>query len=102
MEKRPVLDGKRCSNVKYFAFAERTRKLKVPEGVHLLFLPVRSPELQPAERLWPCTNEAVANYSFSSLDELEETVLHCCQVLPNRPNFIQGLTGFHWWIDAIV
>ena len=75
-------------------------KLKVPEGIHLLFLPAKSPELQPAERLWPCINEAVANRSFDSLDDLEEVVVHRCQVLLNRPKFIQGLAGFHWWMDA--
>lgn len=78
-----------------------TKKIKIPEGIHLLFLPPKSPELQPAERLWPLINEAVANRSFSSLEELEEIVTHRCQVLLNRPQFIQGLTGFHWWMDAV-
>jgi DDE superfamily endonuclease len=36
-------------------------KVCIPEGIHLLFLPAKSPELQPAERLWPLTNEAIAN-----------------------------------------
>jgi transposase len=36
-------------------------EVEVPEGIHLEFLPSGSPELQPAERLWPLTNEAVAN-----------------------------------------
>ncbi|QBD77345.1 IS630 family transposase [Ktedonosporobacter rubrisoli] len=44
--------------------------LQIPEGVHLLFLPPHSPELQPAERLWPLTNEPLANRIFRSLDEL--------------------------------
>jgi transposase len=35
-------------------------EVEVPEGIHLEFLPSGSPELQPAERLWPLTNEAVA------------------------------------------
>ena len=30
-----------------------TQKLNVPEGIHLFPLPPYSPELQPAERLWP-------------------------------------------------
>jgi hypothetical protein len=30
----------------------------VPAGLHVHFLPPYSPELQPAERLWPLTNEA--------------------------------------------
>jgi hypothetical protein len=33
-------------------------ELKIPEGIHLEFLPSGSPELQPAERLWLLTNEA--------------------------------------------
>jgi hypothetical protein len=39
-------------------------RLAVPDGVVLEFLPPDTPELQPAERLWPLTNEAVANKSF--------------------------------------
>jgi|SRR5688572_8975401 len=34
-------------------------KLKVPEGIHLEFLPSHSPELQLSERLWPLSNEGV-------------------------------------------
>jgi transposase len=33
-------------------------EVEVPEGINLEFLPSGSPELQPAERLWPLTNEA--------------------------------------------
>src|SRR6478736_2300021 len=33
-------------------------KLKLPDGILLEFLPAYTPELQPAERLWPLTNEA--------------------------------------------
>jgi len=33
----------------------------IPEGIHLEFMPSHSPELQPAERLWPLTNEPIAN-----------------------------------------
>jgi hypothetical protein len=35
--------------------------LRVPEHVHLLFLPPYAPELQPAEHLWPLTNTALVN-----------------------------------------
>ena len=43
--------------------------LELPEGLELYFLPPHSPELQPAERLWPLTNETVANSSPQSIDE---------------------------------
>ena len=46
-----VLDGARWHT---------SKSLKIPEGIHLEFLPPYSPELQPAERLWPLTNEPIA------------------------------------------
>lgn len=42
-------------------------KLIVPEGNHLVFLPPYAPELQPAEHLWPLSNEPLANRAFVSL-----------------------------------
>ncbi len=36
-------------------------KLVLPEGIDLFFLPSHSPELQPAEGLWPLTNEAIGS-----------------------------------------
>jgi hypothetical protein len=45
-------------------------RVEVPEGIHLELLPSGSPELQPAERLWPLTNEAVANRLFEEIGEL--------------------------------
>ena len=78
-----------------------TSKVEVPEGIHLLFLPPKSPELQPAERLWPATNEAIANESFANLDELEDRMVQRCQVLMKRQEFVRGLTGFYWWLEAV-
>lgn len=49
-------------------------QVEVPEGIHLEFMPSHSPELQPAERLWPLTNEAVASQLFQTLDDLEEVL----------------------------
>lgn len=41
----------------------------LPEGIHLEFLPSGSPELQPAERLWPLTDETVVNRLFKEIEE---------------------------------
>ena len=70
---------------------------QVPEGLHLIPLPPHSPELQPAERLWPLTKEPIANQSFPSLDALEEKLFQRCQVLLQQQALIQGLTNYHWW-----
>ena len=40
-----------------------TEEIKPPEGPILLFLPPYTPELQPAERLWPLANVYPAPYS---------------------------------------
>ena len=73
--------------------------LELPFGLHLTFLPSHSPELQPAERLWPIVDEPLANQSFETLDDLEEVLFHRCQSLLQQQDLIQGLTGFHWWIQ---
>jgi hypothetical protein len=45
---------------------------KVPEEIHLESLPSASPEPQPSERLWPFTNEGVANRFFEDIEDLEK------------------------------
>src|SRR5918994_1441948 len=42
--------------------------LVVPDGISLVFLPPYSPELQPAEHLWPLLDEPIANRHLASLD----------------------------------
>ena len=71
--------------------------VKVPKGIHLFFLPAYSPELQPAERLWPLTNQPIANRCFESLDELEVVLCDRCRRLLQQQELIRGLTFFHWW-----
>jgi transposase len=69
----------------------------IPEGLHVLFLPPYSPELQPSERLWPLSNEGIASRYFSSLDALEEAQIQRCQILLQRREIIHRTTCFHWW-----
>ena len=55
------------------AFRNNVRIIHCKVGqYHLVFLPPYSPEVQPAERLWPLSNEPLANRVFPSLNELEE------------------------------
>jgi transposase len=75
--------------------------VEVPEGIHLEFLPARSPELQPAERLWPLANEAVANGLFEELDGLEEALVKRCVALLEQTELIRSTTLYHWWPDAL-
>ena len=75
-------------------------EVEVPEGIELEFLPARSPELQPAERLWPLVNERVANRLFEDLDELEEALVERCLALSKQPQLISSCTRYRWWPDV--
>ena len=68
-----------------------------PDGVRFC-LPY-TPELQPAERLWPLANEGVANLQFDTLDRLAETLDRRCNTLIDQPDLIKATTLFHWWPD---
>ena len=74
-----------------------SHRLKIPEGIDLFFLPAYSPELQPAERLWPLTNEVVANRICQTIAEVEDLLVFRCRQLLKQHNLISGLTCYHWW-----
>lgn len=74
-----------------------SRKVVVPDGIDLVFLPPASPELQPAERLWPLVDEPVANRTFVDLDALEDVLVTRCQVLAGDRRRIKAHTRYHWW-----
>ena len=75
----------------------RSPRLAVPEGIHLVFLPAYSPELQPAERLWPLVDEPIANRAFAALDTLETVLVERCRTLEAEPQRLKAHTHFHWW-----
>lgn len=75
--------------------------LVVPDGIHLVFLPPYSPELQPAERLWPLINEVVANRNFRRLADLVDTIDERCRWLDGQVDAVRALTRYHWWADDI-
>ena len=74
-----------------------SKELAIPEGIHLVFLPVYTPELQPAERLWPLINEAVANQGHDDLDSLEQKLVQRCRELISQAEVVQNVTCYHWW-----
>jgi transposase len=69
--------------------------LVVPDGIGLVFLPPYSPELQPAEHLWPLVDEPIVNRHFATLADLEAVVAERCGRLEAAA--IKPRTDFHWW-----
>ena len=74
-----------------------TPRLEVPNGIRVCFLPPYTPELQPAERLWPLANEGVANTPFDTLEELSEKLDRRCGALTDQPDLVKANTCFQWW-----
>jgi transposase len=74
-----------------------SERLRVPEGIELVFLPPYTPELQPAEHLWPLADEAVANKSFATLEELDQALAERCRTLATMPALIHAPTHSDWW-----
>lgn len=54
----------------------------------------------PAERLWPLTNEALANGLFEEIEEIEQTLMDRCVQLLDQSELIKDLTNYHWWPQA--
>jgi len=77
-----------------------SKDLNIPEGLHLEYLPAYSPELQPAERLWPLVNEPIANRCFDTLEDLEEVLFQRCKDLLEQQILIRAITYYHWWPQA--
>jgi len=69
--------------------------LAVPDGIRPVYLPPYSPELQPAEHLWPVLDEPLANQYFKTLAELEGVVANRCRGLDGDQLSLG--TNFHWW-----
>jgi transposase len=69
--------------------------LVVPDGIRLVYLPRSSPELQPAEHLWPVLDEPLANQYFATRADLERAVADRCRALEGDP--LRLGTNFHWW-----
>jgi transposase len=90
--------GKRVVLVVDGASAHRAKSLRVPERITLVPLPAYTPELNPAERLWPLVKEGVANRTHESLAALAETVCGRCQRITAAQ--VTALTNYHWWPTA--
>ncbi len=72
------------------------KALDIPADVRLYPLPSCTPELQPAEHLWPLVREALANRDF---DHLGAKLRRRCDWLASHPQVVQGAVGFHWAVN---
>ena len=71
--------------------------LNIPDGLRLIYLPPYSPELQPAETLWPIVDEPIVNTYIANLEDLQSLVDKRCLYLAQQRDTIRSRTSFHWW-----
>ena len=72
------------------------KRLAVPANVVRHFRPPGTPELQPAEPLWPLVREAVANRSIGRIDRLRAILRSRLAYLAWNPAVVQPVVGFRW------
>src|SRR5262249_2649144 len=75
------------------------KRLAVPANVRLFRLPPCTPELQPAEHLWPLVREALADRDFAPMVALGAKLRRRCRWLADHPEAVQGTVGFHWAVN---
>ena len=52
----------------------KSKRLKIPENIILIFLPPYSPELNPAEKMWQKYKRAFSNKLFKTLTDVEDFI----------------------------
>ena len=72
-----------------------------PEHVAPLPLPPYSPELNPAEQVFRALRPKLANHIFATVAELEEAIAAHLRPYWDRPELLQRLTGYPWWVAAV-
>ncbi len=74
-----------------------SKKVEIPEGIIVDYLPPYSPELQPAERLWKVVDEPLVNQDFETIEEIEEIlVVRCNLIREEMKEQIRDLTNYYW------
>lgn len=72
-----------------------------PRGMHPLYLPRYSPQLNPAEQIFRHLRKILSNRIFTTLDELQNALIDALQHFWEHPTVLLQLTGYPWWIEAV-
>ena len=77
--------------------------LVVPKNMQMLPLPAYSPELNPVENIWEELREKnFDNKVFTSLDALEEQLIHSLKHLEDHPEITKSIAGWPWIINSLL
>ena len=62
----------------------KTKSLKIPDNIILIFLPPYSPELNPAEKIWAKFKRDFSNRLFKNMDLLENYICNLVRKIDNK------------------
>jgi DDE superfamily endonuclease len=72
-------------------------ELHLPRGMKLVFLPARSPELNPTESLWKHIREHYFGQGpLESLQAVEDGLCAAFHALDQQPELVKSLCGYRW------
>ena len=66
----------------------------MPDNLRLILLPPYTPELNPAEHLWPLLRESTANRTFATIGAPETRLSQRWRWLSQHPDVVASSTGF--------
>ncbi|MCG6552281.1 MAG: IS630 family transposase [Candidatus Magnetominusculus sp. LBB02] len=76
----------------------KANALRIPQSLHLIFLPPYSPELNPTEHVWDHIRENFfGNHVFPSLDAVESRLCEAFRSLTDNPEIVRSMTSFDWF-----
>ena len=77
-------------------------RLSIPENVGILFLPPKSPELNPGELLWrEMRQKHLGNSVFPDVDNLCAAVCEAWLAVTKNTQSLKSLCGFNWIADIL-
>jgi transposase len=81
-------------------FHPRPQHEQLPLGVHVLFLPAYSPELNPVEKIGAFIKDAVCNRVWETLAAIEAAISAELEPLWTLPERVKQLVGTNGWLAA--
>jgi len=83
-------------------FHPRQEGGQLPAGVHVLFLPPYSPELNPVEKIGAFIKDAVCNQVWETMEAIEAAISAELKPLWDLPARVAQLVGTEGWLSAQV
>ena len=77
-------------------------RLPIPDNVGLVFLPPKSPELNPAELPWrEMRQKYLGNRVFPAAEELDDAICEAWLEVTKSPQSLKSPCGFNWTKDIL-